>query len=280
MADTKKETEYHEVVMPSGNVAVNAKFDDGSDMSMTIRAIPANALGSILPERAAVEAANKLSVQENREKANRWIDDAEREIALIRQGIGKWPKSTVDGRMEGLRHLGGFCLNLDVPELMIGTREHRLKYVEQRLKRYREELNETAGLRAASSTAALEPEPVRGDEEKAITTRRIYAWAAAVGSGATGWYLTLAAAGVFPRMGSWVADFALLTSAVVAWIFCITPLGKDMDAMASKLASRGPYLRRDQMRKKEKRIAKWLMVPFVIWWLPILLAFAGSLVRD
>lgn len=222
----------------------------------------------------------KLSVLERREDANRWIDSAEREIALIRQGIGKWPESTLVGRIEGLRYMGGFYLNLDVPEVTSGSREDRLEYVEQRLKRYREEVNETADLRTVSSAGAVEPEPVRVDVEKVITTRRIYAWAAAVGSGAVGWYLTLAMAGVLPRMGSWIADHLLMTVAVIAWIFCITPVVRDMDVLVSKLASRGPYLPRGVVREKEERIAKWLMVPFVIWWLPILLAFAGGLVRD
>lgn len=87
------------------------------------------------------KSGKKLSVQEKREKANRWIDDAEREIALIRQGIGKWPESTVHGRMESLRYMGGFSLNLDVPEVQSGTCEERLEYVEQRLKSYRAEVN-------------------------------------------------------------------------------------------------------------------------------------------
>jgi hypothetical protein len=222
----------------------------------------------------------KLSVQERRENANRDMDTTEREIALIRQGIGKWPDSTVDERIERLLSTWGIILNFDVPAVTSGTREDRLAYLEQRLKRHREEVNETVGRCAASPTWAVKPETVRLDEESAIAKRRVYAWAAAVGSGAAGWYLTLASAGVMPRMGSWVADYVLLTGAVVAWFFCITPIGRDMDVVVSKLASRDPYLRCDLVRENEKRIAKWLMVPFVIWWLPILLAFAGGVVRD
>lgn len=229
-------------------------------------------------DRKPPKSGKKLSVLEKRKKTNRWIDGAEREIGLIPQGTGKWPESTVHGRMENLRYMGGFLLSLDVPEVQRGACEERLEWVEERLKRSRSEVNENFDPREVSSTAAVEP--VREDEKKAIAMRRIYAWAAAVGSGAAGWYLTLASVGVLPRTGSWVADYVLLIGAVVAWIFCITPLEKDMDAIASKLASRGPYLRRDQMRKKEERIAKWLMVPFVIWWLPILQAFISGLVRD
>jgi len=222
----------------------------------------------------------KLSVQERREDTNRWIDKAEREIALIRQGIGKWPESTVDARIEGLCYMGGFSLDLDLPEVTSGNHEDRLEYVEQRLKIYREEVNETAGICAVSFAEAVKPELVRVNVEKPIKTRRIFVWVAAFGSGAAGWYLTLAAAGVLPRMGSWVTDYVLLTGAVVAWFFCITPIGRDMDVVVSKLVSRGPYLRCDVVRENEERIAKWLMVPFVIWWLPILLAFAGGLVKD
>jgi hypothetical protein len=110
------------------------------------------AIGRVAPDWKPMGSGKKLSVQERRENRNRWIDNAEREIALIRQGIGKWPESTVDGRMEGLRFMGGFYLDLDVPEVANGTREDRLEYVEQRLKRYREEVNEMAGFCAESST--------------------------------------------------------------------------------------------------------------------------------
>ena len=93
----------------------------------------------------------KLSVQERRANANRDIDTAEREIALIRQGIGKWPDFTVDERIEGLLSVWGLYLNFDVSEVASASREERLKYVEQRLKSYREKVNETAGICAVSS---------------------------------------------------------------------------------------------------------------------------------
>jgi hypothetical protein len=41
----------------------------------------------------------RLSAQEKCENSNRDIDTAEREIALILQGIGKWPEFAVDDRM-------------------------------------------------------------------------------------------------------------------------------------------------------------------------------------
>lgn len=94
----------------------------------------------------------KLSVQEKREKANRDITNAEREIALIRQGIGKWPEFTLDDRILGLLSVWGFYLNFDVAEVTSGPREDRLEYLEQRLKRYREEVNETIGHCAVNST--------------------------------------------------------------------------------------------------------------------------------
>jgi hypothetical protein len=107
--------------------------------------------GWLEPDSKPLGSGKMLSAQERLENRNRWIDDAEREIALIRQGIGKWPESTVECRMEGLRIMGGFYLNLDVPEVISGTREQRLDYVERRLKSYREEVNETADRFVASS---------------------------------------------------------------------------------------------------------------------------------
>ncbi len=92
----------------------------------------------------------QLSEQEKRENTNRDIDTAEREIALILQGIGKWPEFTVDDRMEGLFSVWGFFLDLNGPEATSGSREERLEYLDQRLKSYREEVNETAGLPAVS----------------------------------------------------------------------------------------------------------------------------------
>lgn len=109
--------------------------------------------GRLLPDSKPLGSGRRLSPQERLQNRNRWIDDAEREISLIRQGIGKWPESTVECRMEGLLEMGGFYLNLNVPEVNSGTREQRLEYVERRLKSYREEVNETTGLYAVSSAA-------------------------------------------------------------------------------------------------------------------------------
>lgn len=48
------------------------------------------------------EYGRKLSAQERSDQRNRGIDDAEREMLLIRQGVGKWPKDTVMDRLQGL----------------------------------------------------------------------------------------------------------------------------------------------------------------------------------
>jgi hypothetical protein len=194
--------------------------------------------------------------------------------------VGRWPDFTVGERIEGLLSSWGLYLNFDVPKVTSDNRVEQLEYIEQRLKIYREEIDETFRPLAVSSAEAVESELVRVDEQSVFTTRRISAWAAAIGSGGTGWYLSLASAGVVSRMESWFVDYFLLTGAVVAWIFCFTPVQRDMDIVVSKWASRGPYLRCDLLRKREERIARWLMVPFVIWWLPILLAIFGGLVRD
>jgi hypothetical protein len=57
----------------------------------------------------------RLSAQGKCENSNRDIDTAEREVALILQGIGKWPKFAVDDRMEGLFSVWGFFLDLNSP---------------------------------------------------------------------------------------------------------------------------------------------------------------------
>lgn len=50
-----------------------------------------------------------------------------------------------------------------------------------------------------------------------------------------------------------------------------------MELIVKKLAATKHYTRYDLLVKREERLAKWLMVPFIIWFLPVIFAFFGGL---
>lgn len=110
--------------------------------------------------------------------------------------------------------------------------------------------------------------------------KRQKGWTAAFLSGGCGWYLALASAKVVPPLGIWWVESFLGLAAVATWLYSTTVVIQDMDWLVKKLATPDHYLRCDLIRKREERLAKWLLIPLLIWWLPLLMAFAGGLVND
>lgn len=100
---------------------------------------------SIRPYRPDLMAAftkmGDLTPEERRERRLRLIDEAEQEITLIRQEVGKLPESSLDKRIDDLLSFWRIRLKIGDGESAGSTREERLKYLEQLIKQHREDLN-------------------------------------------------------------------------------------------------------------------------------------------
>ena len=107
-------------------------------------------------------------------------------------------------------------------------------------------------------------------------SKRQRGWAAAFFSGAGGWYLTLASAKVFPAIGIWWVELIIALGCLGLLVYCSTTVIRDMDEIVGRLARPGDGLRLDKIRKREEQLARWLMVPMLIWWFPILFAISAA----
>jgi hypothetical protein len=111
-------------------------------------------------------------------------------------------------------------------------------------------------------------------------TRRQKGWALTVLSGGCGWYLTLVAFKVLPHSGPWWVQSILGLAAIVAWSCSLPVVNEDMDMIIKRLAATEHFTPLYMLRHREERLGKWLMVPLVIWWLPLLLMFAGGMSHE
>jgi hypothetical protein len=96
---------------------------------------------TIRPYRPDLCVVNKLTPEEKRADRIGFIDRAEREIVLIRQGIGKWPDSKADSRIDDLLWHLRILWKPDDNGVADKPREERLEYLERCLMHYREEVN-------------------------------------------------------------------------------------------------------------------------------------------
>ena len=84
----------------------------------------------------------------------------------------------------------------------------------------------------------------------------------------------MAGVNVVPMLGWWWAS-AVGLLAFVLGLHCSGVVIEDMDKLVKKLAAPDGYLRADLVVKRERRFAKWLMVPILVWWLPLFSSFGA-----